>query len=96
MVTEIGFEFNEGFTKEVLFLPDYGSLIIEISSDKDPIELFHGLEISQLGTTINQYQIIINKETIDGEKVQSAWEEPLESIFPVKEKAEGIMKKIPY
>ena len=92
----IGFEFNEGLTKEELFLPDYGSLIIEISSDKDPIELFHGLEISQLGTTINQYQIKINNETIDGDKAQSAWEEPLESIFPVKEKAEGIMKEIPY
>ena len=92
----IGFEFLGGIPKNVMFLPEYGSLILEIPENENPALMFKGLNYFVLGKTIKDCSVKINGEIIDLGEAQKAWEETFENIFPVKEEASGIMKEINY
>lgn len=84
MGNKIGFKFNE-IDKEVLFKPFYGSIIVEFSKietvleikQKEPSLLF------ELGTTIDEAHIEIDKEIINLDELTKSFEEPLEGVFPV-------------
>ncbi|HHW00018.1 MAG TPA: phosphoribosylformylglycinamidine synthase [Clostridiaceae bacterium] len=84
----IGFEFSDTFTgtRDVskLFVPDYGSIIIEIDNDEDFESIFGDVEYIILGNTCEQQAITIGNTKIDLDEAVKRWQQPLEEIFPTK------------
>ena len=63
---KIGFEFNENINREKLFLPLYGSIIVEIKGEVE--ELLEGINYEILGKTIEEEHIKISDQKIDLEE----------------------------
>ncbi len=75
---KIGFKFTKN---EKLFIPMYGSFIIEVEQNVNQSKL------EELGYTISEPEIKISeKESISLEELIKLWEEPLEKVFPTKTK----------
>jgi len=78
----LGFEFNNKMTLKELFVPDYGSIIIEIDtsvcSNEDLDKIHHII----LGKVHEEKTIHVNGVNIDLNTALKCWKEPLESIFP--------------
>ncbi len=84
MGNKIGCKLN---TTQDLFYPYYGSFVLEIEGDVKELKL------KQIGETIQEEKIIVNKNTtLELDSLIKTWEEPLEKVFPtkVKEKAEPV------
>ncbi|OPJ55984.1 phosphoribosylformylglycinamidine synthase [Alkalithermobacter paradoxus] len=94
---KIGVKFNDGITKKELFMPDYGSIILEIDSSHKLEDIFEDVDYKLLGVTQGD-TIVIGEITIEIEKAFEAFSEPLESIFPTKteEINEGIKENLFY
>jgi len=87
----IGFKLNEASNAD-LFAEDYGSIILEVSSDLDLKEAFGETKYALLGTTEREYEVDLGNTVIDLKEAYAAWTDTLEKIFPTKaevsEKAE--------
>lgn len=70
-----------GFGYEDLFLPAYGSLVLEIPAGEDPAVLLAGLEYKELGMTTAEPAIKVNGTEIPLAVAVEKWEEPLAEIF---------------
>jgi phosphoribosylformylglycinamidine synthase len=79
----IGFEFGERMSMERLFAPDYGSLLLELSTAVDPAE-WDGIEAVLLGHTRAAAAIGVNGIVIDLRRLLESWEAPLEKVFPTR------------
>ncbi|MBQ9691373.1 MAG: phosphoribosylformylglycinamidine synthase subunit PurQ, partial [Eggerthellaceae bacterium] len=72
-----------------IFDPAYGSFIIECDND------FKGLQsdkfdLIEMGTTLQEYELIINSEHIDLAHLQDIWESVFSDIMPYKAAGEKI------
>ena len=83
---KIGFKFDSNIDEDQLFLPKYGSIIVEIKESPD--ELLKGIDYKLLGSTIEQKHIEILGEKIDLDSLIKEWTEPLIDVFPIKEDVE--------
>jgi phosphoribosylformylglycinamidine synthase len=80
----IGVRMSAGLTQEQLFAPDLGSLVLEIPSHLDPGTLLNGTPWIMLGQTQSRPVISVRDADISLADAQSAWEEPLEAVFPTR------------
>ena len=80
---KIGFAF-ETIQEELLFKPLYGSILLELSSDEELSELFGNVRYTVIGRTQKKEAISIKGDEISLTEIQSAWESPLEAIFPTQ------------
>ncbi|NLY74986.1 MAG: phosphoribosylformylglycinamidine synthase [Firmicutes bacterium] len=80
----IGFKFTAQLEPERLFLPEYGSLVLEIPAGEDPAGLLKGLNYQTLGVTQAEPEIDFKGTVIDLSEALEKWQEPLEKIFPTK------------
>lgn len=67
------------------FAPRYGSMIVELSPETDPAAIFAGTAHTVLGMTVSTHDITLEAvpcRTLPLATLQSAWEEPFESVFP--------------
>ena len=78
----IGMEFNEDINAEELFVPAYGSFVLELKNTK--VIDFMGLDATILGTTTEKASIVIGDTEITMEEILPEWEKPLEKIFPTR------------
>jgi len=85
----IGFEFQSPENKEEWFMPDFGSIILEIDAEKFDIKDFEGMSWEMLGKTVEDKHIAIGEMKLALEELQKNWLEPLSGIFPVKEDLSG-------
>ena len=72
----IGFALDDSFHPEKLFVPAYGSLILEVSED-----VACGVV---LGTTTEQYSLKLGEELLDMAELQELWESKLEPVMPYR------------
>lgn len=79
---DIGFKAGSCENLSGWFEPAYGNLILEISAEEDPEALLNGLDYEILGATSDEPVIAIGKTVMTIAELKSAWEKPLESIFP--------------
>ena len=94
MGNKLGFEFTECCDKSELFKALYGSVIIEVDGLKANGSLGGMLETVKLGHTTDDGVIKIENESISIDEIVSAWQKPLESVYPTKSKYEDAgMKK---
>jgi phosphoribosylformylglycinamidine synthase len=80
----IGMLFNSPVQPESLFIPDYGSLILEMEQKTDLDTVLAGLEYRLLGYTQEKEAIELNNTVIPITEALAIWKEPLEKIFPTK------------
>lgn len=88
----IGFSFDENIDIQKLFAPDYGSIVLEISSEEDVEKLMGDVSYKVLGNTNEEWSIKLKNTTIFGEEIFGSFESPLERIFPTK--TEAVKKEI--
>ena len=81
----IGFMFASGSVpREKLFLPDYGTILIEVSPKFVAEEELAGLNAVHLGTTTENGTIVFGKAATLLVDIEEAYTAPLNKIFPVK------------
>jgi len=81
---KIGVKFTKFIDKNMLFLQNYGSIVVEIKKDFNFEETLKGINYRVLGTTQSKPSIDVNETEISLDRIQTAWEATLESIFPSK------------
>jgi phosphoribosylformylglycinamidine synthase len=80
----IGFAFADPIPMEQLFVPDYGSMILEIQAGEDIETLFAGIPYQLLGLTQSAPEIAVNGVKIPLTTALQSWSRPLETIFPTQ------------
>ncbi|WP_378955288.1 phosphoribosylformylglycinamidine synthase [Pelosinus sp. sgz500959] len=80
----IGMVFGQNIEAKELFAPHYGSLVLEIPAGAEIKELVGDMVYTVLGHTQEEASLEVNGCKIDLSLAQSAWEEPLESVFPTQ------------
>lgn len=81
---KLGFKFTENIVEnhlKELFLPEYGSIVLELSADIDIADLPGNIV---LGEIVKKPMIILGNYQIELDEAIMAWEEPLENVFPGK------------
>ena len=94
----MGIELKSDASNMELFVPRYGSIVLEIA-DSDSVEtLLNGLKYRVIGQTISDPQICLCQPTAEGRgkrtilnlsAVLKKWQEPLEKIFPTETKLQA-------
>lgn len=79
-----GFSFADQVNAQELFMPEYGSLILELSQSEDVEKVMEGLKYKVLGSVCAEPVITVNHVKIDVKAALEKWEEPLEKIFPTR------------
>ena len=82
----LGFIFQDGYDEKKLFVPDYGSIILELESTHDLDSLFGDLAYEIVGNTHSIKTININGMVLELESALRAWKSPLERVFPTSVK----------
>lgn len=80
----IGFRFAKSMSREDLFRPDYGTILLEISDTPDVAKWLKDTGYYELGTTIEVPSIVCGKAAILLAEAEEAYAKPLEKIFPTK------------
>ena len=80
----VGFAFASGISRQQLFRPEHGSLVLELASGVRAAEAFAGIEYLVLGRTTAQPVIAVPGADISLTAAQQAWEKPLEKVFSTK------------
>ncbi len=86
----IGVRIDEAIEPEELFLPDYGSLIIETDGAFDPETIFGELPVSPLGRTGESPRIDHRSMQLPLEAALKAWRTPQQGFFPLPDTDEQI------
>jgi phosphoribosylformylglycinamidine synthase len=93
----IGFAFWNDMDIDSLFLPDHGSMLVEVDPDVNLEEVMGDVSYEIIGRTINEPMIMINDVEISLEEAYTHFEEPLVKIFPVKtEPIPDVPKKLEF
>ena len=90
----IGFAASEDAAELDLFAPEYGSFIVELSASCTDADLEEALTslgfeddcvpciVTEIGTTTEAYEFSACGESVCMKKLQKAWEDKLEPVFP--------------
>ncbi len=74
-----------GLDAEQLFVPAYGSFVVEVSDCTYVPAKSDGICMQHVGTVTDAYQLVIDGQTIDLACEQEAWEARLEPVFPYRQ-----------
>lgn len=78
----VGMVFSKDLDPHTLFLPDYGSMILEMDKGIDLEKEFGDVKYLILGNTSPDGVITINGIDIDPQEALEMWSKPLEKVFP--------------
>ncbi|CFX40616.1 Phosphoribosylformylglycinamidine synthase, FGAM [Syntrophomonas zehnderi OL-4] len=70
--------------KNLLFSPEYGSLVVEMPENADVQQALGSLPYRILGQTQAKAAIEIGSMNLSLQEAQTAWETPLEKVFPTR------------
>ncbi|NMA95809.1 MAG: phosphoribosylformylglycinamidine synthase [Clostridiales bacterium] len=79
----MGFKFEDDIDTERIFMPEFGSLILELDAKENIDSLFEGTEYKLLGKTSEDSNISIKDVCINLFEALETWIEPLEDVFPI-------------
>src|SRR5699024_10236393 len=89
-----GFRFAEGLTKETLYAPQEGALVVELSSEAD-LSTDPALAPVVLGHSTSKENVKLGGEKISMEELCAAWMGTLEKIFPNNAQPVPVAKDVP-
>jgi len=79
----IGFKFASSSERlEELFIPHYGSIILEIKKEADLKKIFDKVNFRLLGETTGEETIVFDEMSITLEEAVQSWKQTLEPVFP--------------
>jgi len=79
----IGMTIDEAIDETMLFTPDVGSIVLEVSEHADPVSLFGGVTYVKLGTTTEEPEIRCGTLVLGIDSLRETWEKPLSAVFPI-------------
>lgn len=82
---KLGFEFNSNLSLDDLFGLDLGSMVVEISEDKEKEFKISGCQVLNLGKVTSSAKFVFGKEEVLLEDALKLWMTPLQNIFPSRE-----------
>ena len=80
----IGVALEAGVPIESLFMPAYGSFLVEFADGAELPTHSNAVEVSMLGTTTQAYEFVAEGEVADLGELQETWEHSLEGVFPYR------------
>ncbi len=80
----LGFVFDGIPKAREVFMPAYGSLVLEIAEDDNIEELFKGTNYRVIGRTQTDRRIVIGDVSISLNEALATWQKPLEDVFPTE------------
>ena len=86
--------FAEGLSKETLYAPQEGALVVELSSEAD-LSTDPALTVIPLGRTSSKEDVKLNGARISLEELCAAWMGTLEKIFPNSAPEVPVSKDVP-
>ncbi len=92
--SKTGFRFAEGLSKETLYAPQEGALMVELSSEAD-LSTDPALTVIPLGRTSSKEDVKFSGERISLEELCAAWMGTLEKIFPNSAPEVPVSKDVP-
>ena len=92
---QLGVALDRNFDVDELFVPAYGSFIVELAEGAHVDERIASIAVTRLGVTTAEYAIAypghvassgerVGAETIDLAQLQEAWEHGIEDVFPYR------------
>ncbi|MGE5629045.1 MAG: phosphoribosylformylglycinamidine synthase [Solirubrobacterales bacterium] len=87
---KIGVKFSKFVEKNSLFLPNYGSIIIELKGAEEELK---DINYKVIGLTQDKPSIDVNEIEIKIDSILPVWEETLENIFPSKKEYKKELKE---
>ncbi|MBE6754805.1 MAG: phosphoribosylformylglycinamidine synthase, partial [Ruminococcaceae bacterium] len=88
----LGFAAAGELSRQLLFAPQTGALVLELASDA---VIPAGVECIELGTTNDSGLFSVNGAELSVDELKNTWLAPLEDIFPNDPKAEVVMGETP-
>ena len=89
----LGLRFSEGIDPAILFVPAYGTFLVELAPGAEGPASTDDVHVVELAETTEAYELAIAGEVIGLDGLQEKWEGALESVFPYRgagEKVEAI------
>ena len=86
----IGLTLDEAVTADELFVPAYGSFLVELADDAAVPAAGDAVRVDVLGETTEAYEFAACGETIPLANLQEAWESQLEPVFPYRAEGERV------
>ncbi|WP_251197379.1 phosphoribosylformylglycinamidine synthase [Anaerotardibacter muris] len=80
----IGVQIDGTVNSAALFVPAYGSFIVELDADAQIPESSDVVEVIEAGITTAEYEFAVGDESVALADLQEAWEAKLESVFPYR------------
>ena len=98
---QLGVALDRNFDVDELFVPAYGSFIVELAEGAHVDERIASIAVTRLGATTAEYTISypghvassgerVGAETIDLAQLQEAWEHGIEDVFPYRAAGEEV------
>ncbi len=78
---KIGFEFDADVKSSEIFMPEYGSIILELNGTAG-VDSLGDIDVRVIGTTSVSKTVVIGGEVLDLDELYASWENPLEKVFP--------------
>ena len=63
---------------------DWGGIVLEVSKEEDLKTVFKGVNYQIVGETSKEPAIVLKDVTMTVDEIIAKWEDPLESVFPVR------------
>jgi len=91
----IGVSLDDIMDESLLFTPDIGSLVLEMSTHADVKKLFQGSAYLLLGSTIEAPEIRCGSTVLELSTLEKTWEAPLSTVFPAEVHPEAAAVLLP-
>lgn len=87
---DIGLMLDDGASTDDLFLPAYGSFLVELAEDVVSPAASDTLLVEPVGVTTESFAFVVGDEAVDLAGLREAWEGRLESVFPYRKGGEEV------
>ena len=80
----IGVALEAGVPADSLFVPAYGSFLVELADGAELPERTDAVCVQVIGRTTEAYELVAEGERVDLAQLQEAWEHGIEGVFPYR------------
>ncbi len=91
----IGVALDEDVPTDSLFVPAYGSFIVELADGAELPEHTDAVSVEVIGETTEAYELVAEDEHVDLASLQEAWEHSIEGVFPYRTAAGAKLSEVP-
>ena len=91
----IGVALDEDVPTDSLFVPAYGSFIVELADGAELPEHTDAVSVGVIGETTEAYELVAEGERVDLARLQEAWESSIEGVFPYRTAADAKLPEVP-